>query len=95
MTRDEIIKALSNIKDPDLHKDIVSLGFVKKVEVTDSKIDIEIQLTTPACPVRDEMKSQTVDEIRKLGFNGASERCDDEPGRKPREPNQRTGASRR
>lgn len=70
MTRDEIIKALANIKDPVFHKDIVSLGFVKKVEVTDGKIDVEIQLTTPACPVRDEMKSQTVDEIRKLGFNG-------------------------
>ncbi len=70
MTRDEIIKALSNIDDPDLHRDIVSLGFVKKVDVTDSKVDIEIQLTTPACPVRDEMKSQTVHEIRKLGFNG-------------------------
>ncbi|MFZ1082727.1 MAG: iron-sulfur cluster carrier protein ApbC [Candidatus Kryptoniota bacterium] len=70
MTRDEIIKVLSNIKDPDLHRDIVSLGFVKKVEVTDSKVNIEIQLTTPACPVRDEMKSQAVDELRKFGFNG-------------------------
>ena len=70
MTRDEILKALSNIKDPDLHKDIVSLGFVKKIEVSNKKIDVEIQLTTPACPVRDEMKSQTVDEIRKLGFDG-------------------------
>lgn len=70
MTRDEIISALANIKDPDLHKDIVSLGFIKKVELTDSKVDIEIQLTTPACPVRDEMKTQAVEEVRKLGFRG-------------------------
>lgn len=70
MTRDEIVSALANIKDPDLHKDIVSLGFIKKVELTDSKVDIEIQLTTPACPVRDEMKTQAVQEVRKLGFKG-------------------------
>ncbi len=70
MTRDEVIAALSHIKDPDLHKDIVSLGFVKKVEITDHKVDIEIQLTTPACPVRDDMKSQAVEEVRKLGFRG-------------------------
>lgn len=70
MTRDEIIAALANIKDPDLHRDVVSLGFVKKVEITDRKIDVEIQLTTPACPVRDDMKSQAVNEIRRLGFTG-------------------------
>ncbi|HUI31721.1 MAG TPA: iron-sulfur cluster carrier protein ApbC [Candidatus Acidoferrales bacterium] len=70
MTQNEILSVLKNIKDPDLHRDIVSLGFVKKVDITEKQIDIEIQLTTPACPVRDELKSQTVNEIRKLGFKG-------------------------
>ena len=70
MTRDEIIAVLSNIKDPDLHRDIVSLGFVKKVDITDHKIDVEIQLTTPACPVRDDMKTQAVEAIKGLGFMG-------------------------
>ncbi len=70
MTRDEIFNVLKNIKDPDLHKDIVSLGFVKKVDIDEKGIDVEIQLTTPSCPVRDEMKSQAVEEIRKLGFKG-------------------------
>ncbi len=70
MTRDEVIGVLANIQDPDLHRDIVSLGFIKKVEVTDRKVDIEIQLTTPACPVRDDMKAQAVKEVRKLGFTG-------------------------
>ena len=70
MTKDEVLAALGKIKDPDLHKDIVSLGFIKNVELKDSSIDVEIQLTTPACPVRDEMRSQAIDEIRKLGFEG-------------------------
>ncbi len=70
MTREQIIDALRKIEDPDLHKDIVSLGFVKKVEIEKTGIIVEIQLTTPACPVRDEMKTQAVEEIRKLGFQG-------------------------
>jgi ATP-binding protein involved in chromosome partitioning len=70
MTREEVIKALSNIKDPDLHRDIVSLGFVKKVDITDNRVSVEIQLTTPACPVRDEMRNQAANEIKKLGFAG-------------------------
>jgi len=70
MTKEEILAVLKNVKDPDLHRDIVSLGFVKKVELTDHRVDVEIQLTTPACPVRDDMKGQAADQIRKLGFNG-------------------------
>jgi ATP-binding protein involved in chromosome partitioning len=70
MTRNEILDVLRNIKDPDLNKDIVSLGFVKNVAVSEKSVDVEIQLTTPSCPVRDDMKSQATEEIRKLGFNG-------------------------
>lgn len=70
MTKDDVTAVLSKIKDPDLHRDIVSLGFVKNINITDSRMDIEIQLTTPACPVRDEMKEQAEREIRQLGFKG-------------------------
>lgn len=70
MTSDEILSVLKNIKDPDLHRDIVSLGFVKRVDVGERSVEVEIQLTTPSCPVRDEMKTQAVDEIRKLGYSG-------------------------
>ena len=70
MTRDEIFAVLKNIKDPDLHRDIVSLGFIKKIDINDRSIDVEIQLTTPSCPVRDDLKSQAVAEIKKLGYGG-------------------------
>ena len=53
-----ILEALRAIKDPDLHKDIVSLGFVKDLKVNDGRVAFVIELTTPACPVKDEMRQQ-------------------------------------
>lgn len=54
----QILKALSSVSDPDLHKDIVSLGFVKDVTIDGGRVSFTIELTTPACPVKDQMKEQ-------------------------------------
>ncbi len=56
ITNDDIMKALSVIIDPDFRKDIVSLGFVKDVKIDGSKVSLNIELTTPACPVKNEFK---------------------------------------
>ncbi len=58
ITREQVLDALRAVKDPDLHKDIVTLNFVKEVRVQDGEVDFTIELTTPACPVRDEMKAE-------------------------------------
>ena len=55
---DKIKEALKSVMDPDLHKDIVTLGFVKKITVTDGKADLLVELTTPACPAKDMLKKQ-------------------------------------
>jgi ATP-binding protein involved in chromosome partitioning len=52
-TEDQILKELSVIQDPDLHRNIVELGFVKEVKIDGKNVKVEIQLTTPACPVKD------------------------------------------
>ncbi len=59
-TREAVLAALSKIQDPDLHRDIVSLGFVPDdgIKVSGDSISVRIVLTTPACPVREEMKTQ-------------------------------------
>ena len=54
-TIEAILQTLARIKDPDLGRDIVSLGFVKDVKVSGEKASFTIELTTPACPVRDQM----------------------------------------
>jgi Mrp family chromosome partitioning ATPase/DUF971 family protein len=49
----EVLKALSEVIDPDLNNDIVSLGFVKNLNLDDRTVSFDVELTTPACPVKD------------------------------------------
>jgi ATP-binding protein involved in chromosome partitioning len=58
LTEERVLEALRAVKDPDLHRDIVSLGFVKHVAIEAGRVSFTIELTTPACPVRDQMRDQ-------------------------------------
>ena len=53
---EDIRAVLTQIKDPDLGRDIVTLGFVKDLQIDGENVSFAIELTTPACPVRDQMK---------------------------------------
>ena len=66
LTSDHLLDALRGVEDPDLHKDIVSLGFVTKAEVKGGDIDVVINLTTPACPVKDQLKAKAEELLRAL-----------------------------
>jgi len=57
-TESAVLEALKAVTDPDLHRDIVSLGFVKNLAITEGRVRFTIELTTPACPVKDQMKEQ-------------------------------------
>jgi Mrp family chromosome partitioning ATPase/DUF971 family protein len=58
ITKKEILKALSRIIDPDFNRDIVSLGFIKELEVEGGNVSFSIELTTPACPLSDSFKKR-------------------------------------
>lgn len=58
LTESDILSALSAVQDPDLHRDIVSLGFVKDVVIDGGTVRFKVELTTPACPVKDLLKEQ-------------------------------------
>lgn len=66
VTKEAVIEALRKIVDPDLGRDIVSLGFVTQNAVCDGNVKVTINLTTPACPVKDQMKTQAEELIRAL-----------------------------
>jgi len=53
-----VLDALRVVNDPDLHKDIVELGFVKGLKIEGGRVAFTIELTTPACPVKDLMRAQ-------------------------------------
>jgi len=53
-----VLAALKSVVDPDLHRDIVTLGFVKDLAIDGGRVAFTIELTTPACPVKDQMRDQ-------------------------------------
>ena len=66
VTEQQILDELRKVKDPDLHQDIVSLGFVKEHRVEGGAVKVRINLTTPACPVKDLMKKEAEDLLRAI-----------------------------
>lgn len=66
VTKEQVLSALRDVQDPDLHKDIVTLGFVKDVQIKGSEVDFTVELTTPACPVKDELKAEAEGKVAAL-----------------------------
>ena len=66
MTESDILKALSNVQEPDLGKDLVTLNMIKDVLIKDNQVSFTIVLTTPACPMKDLMKNASINAIKLL-----------------------------
>lgn len=67
LTESAVLDALRQVNDPDLHRDIVSLGFVKDVRIDGTKVAFTVELTTPACPVKDILKAEAEGVVLALG----------------------------
>lgn len=66
MTIENILNALRNVDDPDLKKDIVTLGMVKNVAIEGKKVSFTVVLTTPACPMKEHIKNACINAIKLL-----------------------------
>ncbi len=66
VSEEQVLDALSNVQDPDLGKDIVSLGFVRDLRICGGQVAFTINLTTPACPVKDKMKNEADEHVRSI-----------------------------
>ena len=64
--RDAVLNALRVVVDPDIRKDIVTLGFVKNLAIENGRVSFTIELTTPACPVKDQLRDQAAGAVRAL-----------------------------
>ena len=53
VTEERVISALRQVEDPELHRDIVSLGMVKDLAIANGRVRFTVELTTPACPLRE------------------------------------------
>jgi ATP-binding protein involved in chromosome partitioning len=66
MTTEKILEALSNVQEPDLGKDLVTLNMVKDVEISGNNVSFTVVLTTPACPMKDMINNACVNAIKIL-----------------------------
>ena len=63
ITKEKVLEALGNVEDPDLKKDIVTLGMVRDLEIDGKKVSFRVVLTTPACPMKDMIQRACVNAI--------------------------------
>jgi ATP-binding protein involved in chromosome partitioning len=61
-----VLNELRKIQDPDLHKDVVSLGFIKNVVIRSGEVSFDFVLTTPACPAKDQMRDDAIELVGNL-----------------------------
>jgi ATP-binding protein involved in chromosome partitioning len=66
MTKDEIIKALSNVEEPDLGKDLITLNMVEDIAIDGNKVSFTVILTTPACPMKDMIRNACTTAVKHL-----------------------------
>ena len=64
MTESEILNALSNVQEPDLKDDLVTLKMVSEIKVDGNDVSFTVMLTTPACPLKDKIKNDCVSAIQ-------------------------------
>ena len=66
ITEEMVRDALRAVKDPDLHKDIVTLNMIREVKICGGIVSFRFVLTTPACPVRDQLKFEAEKRVRAI-----------------------------
>jgi len=76
MTKEEVLKALSNVQEPDLGKDLVTLNMIQNLEIEGNTVSFTIVLTTPACPMKDMMRTASENAIKLLVNKNAEIKID-------------------
>ena len=64
ITEEAVLKALTHVDDPDLGKDLVTLNMVKDIVINERQVSFTVELTTPACPMKDMIKKACVNAVK-------------------------------
>ncbi len=65
ITKKQVLAALATVEDPDLHKDLVSLGFIEDLKISGNEVSFSVILTTPACPLKDKIRMDCLDALHR------------------------------
>jgi ATP-binding protein involved in chromosome partitioning len=63
LSREMVLEALSKVQEPELHQDLVSLGMIKELKIDGGRVKFVVELTTPACPFRDQIEREAHDAV--------------------------------
>ena len=66
LTPEVVLAALSKVDDPELHKDLVSLGMIKELTIEGARVSFAIELTTPACPLKNKIEADARQAVEAL-----------------------------
>ncbi|MBF0133762.1 MAG: iron-sulfur cluster carrier protein ApbC [Magnetococcales bacterium] len=66
VTQAQVLDALKKVIDPDLQRDIVDLGFVKDLHIENGQVSFKVELTTPACPAKEQLRRQALDAVMEV-----------------------------
>ena len=72
VSEEQVIEALRPVEDPELHRSIVDLGMVKAVAIAGDAVDVQIALTVPGCPLKDEITNRVNGALVELGVKSPS-----------------------
>ena len=64
VTKEKILEALSHVDDPDLKKDLVTLNMIQNISIEGNKVAFDVELTTPACPMKDMIQNACVNAVK-------------------------------
>jgi ATP-binding protein involved in chromosome partitioning len=67
MTKEQVVSALRTVIDPELHRDIVSLNMVKEIQVDGDNVNVTVELTTPACPLKEHIERDVTNALLRAG----------------------------
>ena len=66
VTEEAVLNSLRSVEDPDLKRDVVSLGFIKKLNIEGGRVSFDLELTTPACPLKAQLKTAAEEAVRRI-----------------------------
>ena len=66
VSEEAIMAALGKVQEPELHKDLVSLNMIRDVQIQDGDVGFTVMLTTPACPLRDQIERETREAVASI-----------------------------
>lgn len=73
ISQEQVLAALSKVQEPELHRDLVSLNMIKNIEIKDDGVSFSVQLTTPACPLRNRIQSEAKEAVMQIkGVNNVT-----------------------